>query len=70
MPYREFGIPDMRPKIEEYIKELDAEVKRLDQWLIDNSEQKAFVIASVEGRRNAFIEVMADLQSRLNELVG
>jgi hypothetical protein len=62
-------MPDMREKVIEYIKELDEEIIRCEQWIEDNSSRDACSVSAMEGRWNALAEVKNDLQSRLEELI-
>ena len=62
---------NMREKIREYIKELDAEIDRLEsdleKQMIHNVE--ACNVTATESRLNAIIEVKNDLLGRLEEVV-
>lgn len=58
--------PDMREKIKEYIGELNAEIKRLED-LLKNMDSPYDL--QVKGRLEVIIEVRNDLQSRLDEVV-
>ena len=68
--YTENPLPNMRSKVEEYIKELDKEIDRCDK-LTEVTEgflnqSLALVQAS---RAQTLIDVKNDLQSRLEDLI-
>lgn len=62
-------MPDMRPKIEEYITELDQEIDRCDSEIKKYWDEDACKVAAFEARAQALIDVKNDLQGRLEELV-
>lgn len=66
--YQYENTPDMRGKIKEYIDELDAEIKRVEQCIIDNEDDTPNVNNMLLGRIQILLEVMNDLQSRLEEV--
>ena len=59
----------MKEKIEEYIVQLDEEIKALELWLDEHVNYSDIVIANRIGRLKTLLDVKNDLQGRLNELV-
>lgn len=69
-------MPDMRPKIQEYIGELDKEILRCISWIDENVSKSSqpqldliTEIASMKTRMETLLEVRNDLQGRLEELI-
>ena len=58
--------PDMREKIKEYISELDMEINRLRDLLINTDSPYDL---QIKGRLNTIIEVKNDLLGRLEEVI-
>lgn len=62
--------PDMREKVEEYIKELDLEIARCCKLAEQNMQHESSVLTEIMvARAQVLGEVKNDLQSRLEELV-
>lgn len=59
--------PDMKEKVKEYIGELETEIKRCEQCIIDNENEAENNMLFV--RCQTLQEVVSDLQSRLNEKI-
>lgn len=72
--------PDMREKIEEYIKELDQEIDKYTKFIENkfvelnvDAAKEVYILtpeyAQMESRIQTFTEVRNDLRSRLDELI-
>ena len=61
--------PDMREKVREYITELEAEIERVEQCIIDNGEDAVDTNNMLFSRIQTIIEVKNDLQGRLDEVI-
>lgn len=66
--YQYENTPDMREKVREYIDKLDAEIKRVEQYIIDNGDEAPNVNNMLLARIQTLQEVMNDLQSRLEDV--
>lgn len=60
--------PDMREKVGEYIREINAEIKRLEKTLVKASIHNQD-ITKIENRLEVLAEVKNDLLGRLDEVV-
>lgn len=61
--------PNMREKVREYIGELDTEIKRVEQCIIENGEDAVDTNNMLFSRIQTIIEVKNDLQGRLEEMI-
>lgn len=59
--------PDMREKVREYISQLDKEIKKAENEIV-NTDDKSYE-ARMMSRLNTLTEVRNDLQSRLDEVI-
>lgn len=59
--------PDMREKVKEYIGELEAEIKRLEDYLEEYMNDEACRATEIESRMETLQEVINDLKGRLEE---
>lgn len=59
--------PDMREKVREYIAELDAEIKRVENEIV-NTDDKGYENRMMS-RIDTLTEVRNDLQGRLDEVI-
>lgn len=59
--------PDMREKVKEYIGELEAEIKRLEDYLEEYMNDEACRVTEIESRMETLQEVINDLKGRLEE---
>lgn len=57
--------PDIREKVKEYISELDAEIKRLEDAVKGSSLNESQLYARID----AFVEVRNDLRGKLDEII-
>jgi bifunctional DNA-binding transcriptional regulator/antitoxin component of YhaV-PrlF toxin-antitoxin module len=68
-PYEENEQPDMREKVQEYIDELQTEIRRLGEELEENMNGEACMVTEIESKINTLQEVVNDLKGRLNERI-
>ena len=68
-PYEENEQPDMREKVQEYIDELQTEIRRLGEELEENMNGEACMDTEIESKINTLQEVVNDLKGRLNERI-
>jgi bifunctional DNA-binding transcriptional regulator/antitoxin component of YhaV-PrlF toxin-antitoxin module len=68
-PYKENEQPDMREKVQEYIDELQTEIRRLGEELEENMNGEACMVTEIESKINTLQEVVNDLKGRLNERI-
>lgn len=61
--------PNMREKVREYIGELDTEIERVEQCVIENGEDAVDTNNMLFSRIQTIIEVKNDLQGRLEEMI-
>ena len=61
--------PDMRKKVQEYIDELQTEIRRLEEELEENMNGEACMVTEIESKINTLQEVVNDLKGRLNERI-
>ena len=61
--------PNMREKVREYIGELDTEIERVEQCIIENGEDAVDTNNMLFSRIQTIIEVKNDLQGRLEEMI-
>ena len=61
--------PDMRDKVREYIGELESEIKRVEQCIIDNGNEAENTNNMLLARCQTLQEVINDLKGRLEERV-
>lgn len=61
--------PNMREKVREYIGELDTEIERVEQCIIENGEDAVDTNNMLFSRIQTIIEVKNDLQGRLEERI-
>lgn len=59
----------MREKIREYIIELNTEIKRVEQCIIDNGDVAPSTNNMLLARIQILTEVKNDLQSKLDEII-
>lgn len=59
----------MRKKIREYIIELNTEIKRVEQCIIDNGDADPSTNNMLLARIQTLTEVKNDLQSKLDEII-
>lgn len=59
----------MREKIREYIIELNTEIKRVEQCIIDNGDAASSTNNMLLARIQTLTEVKNDLQSKLDEII-
>lgn len=59
----------MREKVREYIGELDTEIERVEQCIIENGEDAVDTNNMLFSRIQTIIEVKNDLQGRLEEMI-
>lgn len=59
--------PDMREKIREYVNELDTEIDRCEQCIIDNGIEAETTNNMLLARCETLHEVINDLKGRLEE---
>lgn len=62
-------MPDMREKVAEYIRELEAEMQRCIDWIEQNINGEACKVAAMECRIQTLGEVKNDLQNRIEEVI-
>ena len=65
----DYNMPDMREKVKEYIKELDAEIDRLEGVLTPSNVMSNVDRAMTLSRLDTLLEVKTDLINRLEELI-
>lgn len=68
-PYEENEQPDMREKVQEYIDELQTEIRRLGEELEENMNGEACMVTEIESKINTLQEVVNDLKGRLNKRI-
>ena len=68
-PYEENEQPDMREKVQEYIDELQTEIRRLGEELEEHMNGEACMVTEIESKINTWQEVVNDLKGRLNERI-
>lgn len=68
-PYEENEQPDMREKVQEYIDELQTEIRRLGEELEENMNGEACMVTEIESKINTLQKVVNDLKGRLNERI-
>lgn len=68
-PYEENEQPDMREKVQEYIDELQTEIRRFGEELEENMNGEACMVTEIESKINTLQEVVNDLKGRLNERI-
>lgn len=61
--------PDMREKVVEYIGELKMEIKRVEQYIVDNEKEAETTNNMLLARCQTLQEVINDLKGRLEERV-
>lgn len=59
--------PDMREKVKEYIGELETEIKRCEQCIVDNENEAEKTNNMLFARCQTLQEVVNDLKGRLEE---
>ena len=67
--YQYENLPDMRDKVREYIGELETEIKRCEQCIIDNGSEAETTNNMLIVRCQTLQEVINDLKGRLGERV-
>lgn len=61
--------PNMREKVKEYIRELETEIKRLEDHLEERMNDEACRVTEIETRMETLQEVINDLKGRLEERI-
>lgn len=61
--------PNMREKVVEYIGELEMEIKRVEQYIVDNEKEAETTNNMLLARCQTLQEVINDLKGRLEERV-
>lgn len=61
--------PNMREKVVEYIGELKMEIKRVEQYIVDNEKEAETTNNMLLARCQTLQEVINDLKGRLEERV-
>lgn len=61
--------PDMREKIREYVNELDTEIDRCEQCIIDNGIEAETTNNMLLARCETLHEIIGDLKGRLEERI-
>lgn len=61
--------PNMREKVVEYIGELKMEIKRVEQYIVDNEKEAGTTNNMLLARCQTLQEVINDLKGRLEERV-
>lgn len=67
--YKHENSPDIREKIREYTGKLETEIKRCEQFIIDNNNETENMNNILFARIQTIQEVINDLKSRLEERV-